>query len=147
MGVSLQVFLWDFFPHIYDTFWRLHVLSGVVRLTCTRTCRVQDYCECVWKCVSYICFTPCLCSLLHPTRHPCLLFMGTGTAGHPSRAFSQRRKKTQSSGLDTHSHTQGGRERDTHTHSWLVLICFLLCCCVPAASGSNSRTGLPVQMH
>lgn len=40
-------------------------------------------------CVSPTSAPLCLCSLLHPTRHSCLLFMGTGTAGRPSRALSQ----------------------------------------------------------
>lgn len=138
-----------FCPHLWHILASLCAFGSCALNTHTNVPRTTLLRVCVWKCVSYICFAPCLCSLLHPTRHPCLLFMGTGTAGHPSRAFSQRRKKTQYSSLDTHSltHTHTRRMREKHTLSWLVLIRFLLCCCVPAASGSNSRTGLPVQMH
>lgn len=78
---------------VFLCLWEL--LCVCVGMCTTLLCMCTSY---VWKCVcvSYICSSTasvccslCLCSLLHPTRHPCLFFMGTGTAGHPSRAFSQ----------------------------------------------------------
>lgn len=122
------------------------VFSISVRIMCV--CVLPP--ACALLCVPYICssdasawLSGCLRSLLHPTRLSCLLFMGTRTAGHPSRAFSQ---------WDTHNiwaccHTLARCSRERHTLSWPFLICFLLCCCVSAPSGYNSRSGLLVQMR
>lgn len=77
--------------------------------------------------------------------------MGTRTAGHPSRAFSQWDNHNIWARCYTLTHTYTQYiyicSMQRHTLSWLLLICFLLCCCVTAPSGSNSRSGLLVQMR
>lgn len=120
MGVSLQVFLWDFFPHIYDTFWRLHVLSGVVRLTCTRTCRVQDYCECVWKCVcpTSASLRVSAASFIPPDIHASFLWAQEQLATPVGHSHNGEKKHNLPVWIHTHTHREG--ERETHTHTLLA---------------------------
>lgn len=93
---------------------------------------------CVYLCLcEHVCVSPtsaplCLCSLLHPTRHSCLLFMGTRTAGRPSRAFSQWANhniwvwRYTFTHMHTHTHMCEGRYgRQTQT---LLPNMFMLCC-------------------
>lgn len=110
--------------------WELLCVCAYTRIQCVlllllRTCIPR---VCVWRCVC-MCVCPtsaslkrvcvwlslCLCSLLHPTRHSCLLFMGTGTAGHPSRAFSQWDNHNIWAWCHTLTHTRTHMHRKAHT--------------------------------
>lgn len=140
MGVSL---LWVFLPCVFEVvcvcLYILYLCVFVGAFVCVciyknTVCAaaaatyVYTSCVCVWRCVC-MCVCPtsaslkrvcvwlslCLCSLLHPTRHSCLLFMGTGTAGHPSRAFSQWDNHNIWAWCHTLTHTRTHMHRKAHT--------------------------------
>lgn len=107
------------FPHIYDTFWRLYVLSGVVRLTCTQTCRARHCCECVWK---YVCPTSAAlrvsaASFIPPDIRAFFLWAQEQLATPVGHSHNEGKNTIFQSGY-THTHTYiREREGEKNTHS------------------------------
>lgn len=133
--------LWEFF------------VCACASVQCVLCC-----CVCACVCVSYICSSKAsvcgsLCvsaaSFIPPDIPASFLWaqeqLATPVGHSHNETITIYEPGATHSLIYTHTHicTQESiYSMQGHTLSWLLLICFLLCCCVTGPSGSNSRSGL-----